>query len=110
MFTIGKAKFPAYHYSYEQENGPIPAGLEIDHLCRVPTCVRPSHLEAVTHAENMRRMGEAVTRCRAKGHPYTPENTYRSPRGERRCRECAREADRARGVRRQAKAQIGAAA
>lgn len=99
MFSIGKAKFPAYRYSYEQANGPIPVGLEIDHLCRVPMCVRSSHLEAVTHAENMRRMGEAVTRCRRRGHPYTEENVYRSPRGERRCRECARERDRERSPR-----------
>jgi hypothetical protein len=40
---------------YEREVGPIPEGLHIDHLCRVPHCVRPSHLEPVTNAENIRR-------------------------------------------------------
>lgn len=44
-----------HRWSYEEVNGPIPDGLEIDHLCRVRNCVRPSHLEAVTHTENMRR-------------------------------------------------------
>lgn len=35
--------------------GAIPDDSELDHLCKVPACVRPDHLEAVTHAENMRR-------------------------------------------------------
>jgi hypothetical protein len=99
MFAVFGTKVPAYRYSYEIEVGPIPDGLELDHLCRVPTCVRPVHLEPVTHAENQRRMGEALTHCRRAGHPYTPENTYRSPRGERRCRECGRDRDRQRSLR-----------
>jgi hypothetical protein len=40
---------------YEQFKGPIPDGLEIDHTCRNTRCVNPEHLEAVTHAENLRR-------------------------------------------------------
>src|SRR5262252_6830581 len=40
---------------YEMLIGPIPKGLEIDHLCRTPCCVNPIHLEPVTHAENIRR-------------------------------------------------------
>lgn len=45
----------AHRYAYEQMVGPIPEGLEIDHLCRNRGCVRPDHLEPVTHSENMRR-------------------------------------------------------
>jgi hypothetical protein len=86
---------------YELAIGPVPEGLELDHLCRNPLCCRPGeHTEPVTHAENQRRMGEALTHCRRAGHPYTPENTYQSPRGERRCRTCARERDRERSTRR----------
>lgn len=33
----------------------IPEGLQIDHLCRNRACVRPTHLEPVTHGENVRR-------------------------------------------------------
>jgi hypothetical protein len=40
---------------YLLEVGQIPDGLELDHLCMNPSCASPAHLEAVTHAENMRR-------------------------------------------------------
>lgn len=43
---------PAHHWAYEQLIGPIPQGLELDHLCEVHSCVRPSHLEPVTRREN----------------------------------------------------------
>src|SRR3990172_5191800 len=45
----------AHRWSYEYYVGQIGDGLEIDHLCRVPACVRPDHLEPVTHDENMDR-------------------------------------------------------
>jgi hypothetical protein len=51
----------AHRVAYELVRGPIPEGLELDHLCRVVTCVNPDHLEPVTHAENMRRMRERST-------------------------------------------------
>lgn len=46
----------AHVASYVIHNGPLPEHTEIDHLCRLTLCVCPSHLEAVTRAENgMRR-------------------------------------------------------
>ncbi len=45
----------AHRVYYEKQNGPIPDGLQIDHLCCVPTCVNPGHLEAVTPAQNVQR-------------------------------------------------------
>lgn len=35
--------------------GPVPRGRELDHLCRVPACCRPDHLEPVTHQTNLAR-------------------------------------------------------
>jgi hypothetical protein len=45
----------AHRAVYEHHVGPIPDGLELDHLCRVRACVNPAHLEPVTHKENVRR-------------------------------------------------------
>lgn len=45
----------AHRYYYQQAKGPIPDGLQLDHLCRVRACVNPDHLEPVTNVENVRR-------------------------------------------------------
>lgn len=45
----------AHRYMYRLYKGGIPAGLVLDHLCRVHYCVNPFHLEAVTQAVNTQR-------------------------------------------------------
>jgi HNH endonuclease len=45
----------AHRWAWEDVNGPVPAGLTLDHLCGRPTCVRPDHLDPCTNAENLRR-------------------------------------------------------
>ena len=81
----------AHRVAYELLVGPVPEGLELDHRCRVRNCVRPAHLDPVTHEENQRRgmAGELKTHC-IHGHEYTLENTYRPPGKptSRACRTC----------------------
>jgi len=55
-------KMGAHRFYYEREKGPIPEGLEPDHLCRNRDCVNPDHLEPVTHSENVRRGFAAIRR------------------------------------------------
>ena len=84
---------------YEQLRGPIPDGLQIDHLCRNRGCCNPDHLEPVTGRVNTLR-GETVTAANAakthcpQGHAYESENLYVYPNGSRCCRECRREIQR----------------
>jgi hypothetical protein len=57
-FSVGGKQVYAHRYFYEFVHGPVPPGLELDHTCTNKACVRPHHLEAVTHAENMRRAAD----------------------------------------------------
>lgn len=87
---LGKA---AHRYFYEHTVGPIPEGLQIDHLCRNKACVRPEHLEPVTREENSKRRPDVMKSHCVHGHELTPENTrYRRVYGvdKRDCRECTR--------------------
>lgn len=81
LFRANGRMNKAHRYAYELLVAPIPAGLTIDHLCRVRTCVNPDHLEAVTQQENTARARKS--HC-IRGHEFTKENTYWS----RSCRAC----------------------
>jgi len=59
MIWAGGRLAPAHRVSLMLAGTPVSSDLEVDHLCRVPLCVRPDHLEPVTHAENMRRARQA---------------------------------------------------
>lgn len=88
----------AHRWVYSLLVGAVPDGLELDHICRTRACVRPAHLEPVTHAENIRRssawfaiasLNGEKTHC-VHGHPFDETNTYFRPSGGRSCRACLR--------------------
>lgn len=108
-FSVEEQSAYAHRWAWEQIHGPVPEGLELDHLCHNGSgcaggatcphrrCVNPAHLEAVTHHENLLRgVGPASRTHCPQGHPYDEANTYRKPNGNRECRICQREGNRRR--------------
>lgn len=103
MFYFNGHHVYAHRFAYEWFVGPIPAGLQIDHVrsrgCRHRHCVNPAHLEAVTQRENLLRgdtisaRAAAATHC-PQGHPYSGDNLQVRKTGKRNCRECHREQNR----------------
>lgn len=95
LFRHGSLVTCAHRFAYRFLVGPIPEGLDLDHLCRNTLCVNPKHLEPVTKAENNYRgnswsgRNTRKTHC-PQGHPYDEANTYLW-RGHRICRACSRE-------------------
>lgn len=100
QFSEGRKNIRAHRRSYEIFKGPIPTGLQLDHLCRNRICVNPSHLEAVTGKVNILR-GTAPSAFHAKathcpyGHPYAGDNlklTYKKKSNTywRGCHTCLR--------------------
>ncbi len=92
--TTNRRKMYAHRFAY----GPVTAGMDLDHLCRVRNCVRKSHLQPVTRHENIMRgsgpdiqraIHAAKTHCK-QGHEFTEANTYIGAKGWRSCRECGR--------------------
>lgn len=98
VFGLNGGSVLAHVWAWEQEYGPIPPGLELDHLCWVKHCVRTSHMELVTHAENMRRRYPKKPKPPPKKRSYTPKT--HCPAGHsyaehgRPCRICGRDATR----------------
>ena len=85
----------AHRIAFELHKGIIPKGLTIDHLCRVLSCVNPSHLEVVSMKENVLRGNSPLaqkarqTHC-LRGHVFSFDNIYRRSDGHRQCRACLR--------------------
>jgi hypothetical protein len=83
---------------YQAFVGPVPHGMDLDHLCRRRSCVNPKHLEPVTHRENCARgavnQNVGKTHC-IRGHLLSGDNLYVTRSGKRDCRECMRAHKRA---------------
>lgn len=83
-----------YRLLYEYMVGPIPDGLEIDHLCMERRCCNPDHLEPVTRAENLRRSNTTRRRVRKRFCIYGHPRLFRE-NGTVTCVECNLRASRA---------------
>lgn len=94
FWLTGRMDRLAHRLSYEWCGNPIMNDLVIDHICRNRACVNPEHMEQVSLVENVMRgisvwaINARKTHC-ARGHEFTPENTY-THQNMRHCRECAR--------------------
>ncbi len=85
----------AHRVAWKLMRGPIPAGMQLDHLCRVRHCVNPDHLEIVTRRTNiLRGLGQSAIYARretcGKGHPLKDPNLYhtKSRPNTRICKVC----------------------
>lgn len=97
-FELNGKTIAAHRYSYERSIGPVPAGMQLDHLCRNRACVNPSHLEPVTSRENtlrgdhpniVKRRNRIASGVCENGHPASAYNPVK-----RRCMDCWRASKR----------------
>lgn len=79
IWARGKAQW-AHRIAWELEHGPIPEGMQVDHICKNPQCVRHDHLRIVTPRQNWVDYSDSPMAANAKkshcpqGHPYSTEN------------------------------------
>ena len=75
----------AHRVAYQEFVGPVPDGLELDHLCRNRACCNPEHLEPVPHHVNIRRAVSGSDNACKNGHT----GMFYSEKDKRYyCREC----------------------
>jgi HNH endonuclease len=96
VIEIGRKAVGVHRVAWELLVGPIPEGLELDHLCRNRACAAPAHLEPVTHRVNVLRgtspaAAAALAVACPAGHAYDLVNTHVRKNGKRDCLTCARE-------------------
>lgn len=85
-------KTRAHIHAWVTAKGPIPEGMEVDHLCRRRRCVSLLHLELVSRAENEKRKRWGY-RARRRTCPYGHDMTVAkivTPEGGVVCRTCIR--------------------
>lgn len=52
QLKVDGRKIAAHRYAFERENGPIPEGMVLDHICHNRACCAVSHLRLATSAQN----------------------------------------------------------
>lgn len=89
----------AHRFIFEHYKRKIPDGMQIDHLCRIPSCCNPEHLDIVTPKENIARSPRVLewkqkTHC-GNGHELSGTNAYfHSRQRDPQCRICRADANR----------------
>lgn len=93
FYPVHGQETAAHLFAYRLLVGPIPFGLQLDHLCRNRWCCNPQHVEPVTSQVNLLRgIGPTATNAAKvacpRGHPYDLFNTYVDSKGSRHCKQC----------------------
>lgn len=99
-FSHDSKPINAHSYAFALAKGRPPSAAEsgsrivLDHICRHPWCVKPSHLVVATRRQNYQRSDRYTTRANSitclHGHPWDTSNTYIRPNGKRYCIACQR--------------------
>ena len=102
LFDGERKNAMAHRTSYRAFKGEIPAGFQVDHLCKTVACINPDHLEAVPPRVNNAR-SDSPTAINARkthcihGHPFDAASVRQDSRqGLRECRRCRELRNRAR--------------
>lgn len=82
VLTFRSKNVYAHRAAYELRHGPIPRGMDIDHLCHVRLCVNPDHLRMVSHKQNLEHRNGA----NANSHTGHRGITYDKGRDQYRAR------------------------
>ena len=90
--SLNNGGYGPHRRLWEEEFGPVPEGMDLDHLCRNRWCVNVAHLEVTTRAQNLGR-GKQSSRedealCRNGLHEWTEANTFVDSHGQTRCLAC----------------------
>lgn len=92
-------KTRAHIHAWEQEHGPVPDGMVLDHGCNNRACKATHHLEAVTQSENLKRKNwryrTKIKTC-PRGLHDMKLHGVETPRRGRVCRQCNRDAAKGR--------------
>jgi len=87
----GYSSYYTHRLVYQSLVGPIPEGMEIDHICENRSCCNPVHLRVLTHLQNVQR-GKWIKRPCPHG-PETERYDWRTT-GCGACKECKKESNR----------------
>lgn len=95
-------KVYAHRFAYEYFIRPIPKNKVVDHKCRTRHCVNPTHLRIVSKKKNVLENSVSIQAANSvktlclHGHNFDTMNTGVDKRGDRYCKQCARDRSKAR--------------